>query len=85
MLNKTSMRIENHSGKWYVINEWRYKGKMYFLLENTTFGDEAASVIVDENGYLILDEVYQISDFYEFVDDIDYYHNFIDIKPQQIY
>jgi hypothetical protein len=87
MVNEKSelIKVEGFVGKWHVIHEFRYKGKMFFLLEHITYGDETASIIIDGNGDLILDEVYQLSDFYEFVDDMEHFHNFIDIKPTILY
>jgi hypothetical protein len=48
------------------------------MLEHETYGDETANIIIDENGKLFLDEVYQLSDFYEFVDDIEHYLKYIE-------
>jgi len=53
------IRIEGHVGTWYVISEkdnTRF-GKL-FLLEHETYGDDAACLIVDETGEVIVDEVW---------------------------
>ena len=52
------IKIEGHIGKWYVIDERIYYGEKVFLLEHETYGDEAACLIVNETGKIILDDVY---------------------------
>jgi len=49
------IRIEGHAGTWYVIEERDNErhGKL-FLLEHESYGDDAACLIVDENGGVIL-------------------------------
>ena len=72
MITRESERIqvEGHYGTWHVIDDGWYaltpdiKGepKTYrahcFLLEHDEYGDEAASVIVDQDGRLLLEDVY---------------------------
>lgn len=72
MITKTSdhIKVEGHVGTWYVIDEGRFvltpdteRGPQtitahLFLLEHEQHGDEAASVIVDEDGRLIMEDVY---------------------------
>lgn len=62
--------IPGHIGTWYVIDDGWYiytpdengVPKTYrvhcFLLEHEEYGDEAAGLIVDEHGRIILDNVY---------------------------
>lgn len=64
------IRIPGHIGTWYVIDDGWYlytpdkegMPKTYrvhcFLLEHEQYGDEAAGLIVDEHGRIILDDVY---------------------------
>jgi len=64
------IKIEGHRGTWYVIDEARLElttdvsGKPVtipvhgFLLEHETCGDEAPGLIVDENGTILLEDVY---------------------------
>ncbi|NLW46315.1 MAG: hypothetical protein GXY86_03110 [Firmicutes bacterium] len=68
MVTATSdgIKVKGHLGKWYVIDSGCYNGKRVFLLEHETYGDEAACVIVDENGGLILEDVWNgFDDLYE--------------------
>lgn len=70
-LNENSKRIsvDGHTGTWYVTDTQTVDNKQYFLLEHETYGDEAAGVIVDTNGNLILDDVYNgfddLSNFFD--------------------
>lgn len=65
------IRVEGHVGTWYVIDDGRFAltpdtadGKPLtirrhlFLLEHETYGDEAACIIVDEDGKMVLDDVW---------------------------
>ena len=73
IITRTSdhIRVEGHEGTWYVIDEGNFvltpdtdDGRPLtipahlFLLEHETYGDEAAHVIVDENGHLALEDVW---------------------------
>ena len=53
------IRIEGHVGTWYVIEErdTERHGKL-FLLEHESYGDDAACLIVNENGGVILSGVH---------------------------
>lgn len=64
------IKVEGHVGTWYVIDEGSFiltpdtpDGPQtihvhLFLLEHEEYGDEAASVIVDEAGQLVMDDVW---------------------------
>lgn len=64
------IRVEGHTGTWYVIDEGDFvltpneNDKLLtihahlFLLEHEQYGDEAACVIVDDSGRLILEDVW---------------------------
>ncbi len=65
------IRVTGHIGTWHVVDEGRFvwtedrprrKPKSVhahmFLLEHDIYGDEAAGVIVDENGHLVLEDVW---------------------------
>ena len=69
MITKTSDHIvvEGHIGTWYVIdeglfnldcNEDEVETKRLFLLEHETHGDEAACVVIDEDGKLIEEDIW---------------------------
>ncbi len=64
------IKVEGHKGTWYVIDEGDFvltpdvDGNRpltipahLFLLEHEIYGDEAACIIVDETGHLILEDV----------------------------
>lgn len=67
-MKKDGIKVEGHRGTWYVIDEMvddKY-GRIY-LLEHETYGDMAASVIVDGNGKLLLEDVWNgFEDWEEF-------------------
>jgi hypothetical protein len=52
------LAVEGHIGTWHVIDEATVEDQTFFLLEHDTYGDEAASIIVDAKGKLILDDIY---------------------------
>ena len=62
----TGLTVEKHTGTWYVIDTTAIDQDRYFLLEHEKYGDEAANVIVDAKGKLILDDVWNgFLDLYE--------------------
>ena len=52
------IRVEGHRGTWYVIDTENVDGQELFLLESEQHGDQAAGVIVDKSGTLILENVW---------------------------
>ena len=57
--NSDNIEVEGHIGTWYVIDTMiTPKGEKLFLLEHEEYGDETACVIVDENGNLIMEDVW---------------------------
>ena len=52
------IKVDGHYGTWYVIDEGFHKGQRVYLLEHETYGDEAASVIINEAGRVIMDDVH---------------------------
>ena len=57
-MKKESIKVKGHVGSWYVIDQTIYNGKEVYLLEHETYGDEAASLIVDAKLNVILDDVW---------------------------
>ncbi|NCB94201.1 MAG: DUF4316 domain-containing protein [Clostridia bacterium] len=56
---KTSgLAVDGHMGTWHTIDQVQVDGKDYFLMEHDTYGDEAAGVIVDENGKLMAEDIF---------------------------
>jgi hypothetical protein len=52
------IKIEGHRGKWYVIDTTINNTIKCFLLEHETYGDEAACLIVRDDGSIIVDDVW---------------------------
>jgi len=57
-MEKENIKIVGHKGTWYVIDEKTVGGEQLFLLEHETYGDESASLIVNKNLEVVLDDVY---------------------------
>lgn len=53
-----NISVDGHIGTWYVIDTEVIDGAKYFLLEHEEHGDDAACVIVDSDGKLALDDVW---------------------------
>lgn len=53
-----SIQINGWRGYWHVIDSTYYKSVKVFLLEHNTYGDMTESLIVDSNGNVILDDVW---------------------------
>lgn len=56
--NSTGVKVNGHIGKWHTIEAGYWHGKKVFLMEHDTFGDEAACIIIDKDGKLVLDDVW---------------------------
>ena len=68
------IRVESHVGTWYSISHKVYDGEIYFLLEHEEYGDETANIIIDIDGSVVLEGVYNGFDDLE-----DYF----DIRKEQ--
>ena len=68
MINSEScgIKIDGHRGKWYVIDTANYKNMDMFLLEHETYGDEAPCLIVNQDGKIMLDDVWNGFEDYEY-------------------
>jgi hypothetical protein len=64
-----NIKIETHVGTWYVIDSATYNSRQLFLLEHEEYGDEAACIIVDENANLIMEDVWNGFEDYEYMED----------------
>jgi len=56
-LDTAGLAVAGHIGKWHTIDHTVVEGETFFLMEHDTYGDEAASIIVDSKGRLALDEI----------------------------
>lgn len=58
MTRMQHIQIKGHKGTWSEIsNRNTSDGHTLFLMEHDQYGEDAASVIVDENGELLLEDV----------------------------
>ncbi len=55
----TDFHIEGKEGSWLAFDSIIIDGKEFFLMENEKYGKEVAWAVVDEDGKLIVDNVYQ--------------------------
>ena len=57
-MDTTGLAVSGHIGTWHTIDHREVDGAAFYLMEHDTFGDDAACIIVDERGKLVLDQVY---------------------------
>ena len=63
--------VQSHIGTWYSIDHKVYGNKMYFLLEHEEYGDETSNIIIDHDGKLIADNVFNgFDDLDDYFDDL---------------
>ena len=55
----TGFHIEGKEGSWHAFDSIMIDGRQFFLMENETYGKQGAWTVVNENGKLIVDNVYQ--------------------------
>ena len=55
----THFHIKGKEGSWLAFDSVIIDGRQFFLMEHETYGKEAAWVVLDEDGKLIVDNVYQ--------------------------
>lgn len=75
MLTDTSdkIRVDGYVGTWYVIETATFGGERYFLVEHEKYGDETAHLILDEDGRLVLGDVWNgFDDLEEALEDEDF-------------
>ena len=56
-LATTNFQLEGKEGSWLAFDNLVVEGKEFFLMEHTTYGKNAAWVVVDGTGKLIVDQV----------------------------
>lgn len=57
-MKKNNIVVSEHEGTWYIIDSMVVNSTNYHLLEHEEYGDETASIIIDDNGTLVLDDVW---------------------------
>lgn len=55
----TDFHIEGREGSWLAYDSIIIDGKEFFLMEHTDYGKEAANVVLDEDGNVVVDQVYK--------------------------
>ena len=63
---RDGIKIRGHYGKWYVIDEREYLGETLYMVESEEYGDEAASLIIDEDFNVRADEIWNGWEDYEY-------------------
>lgn len=53
-LLSSGIKIDDQAGTWRTIDKAEIEGKSYFLLENEQYGEDAASLVVDSSGQVML-------------------------------
>lgn len=66
--NTDNITIDGHYGTWYVVDTNSYNGQEIFELEHEEHGEDACHLIVDENGHILLDDVWNGWDDLELLD-----------------
>ncbi len=56
-IDTTNFQIEGKAGSWLAFDSIRLEGQEFFLMEHETYGKEAAWVVVDGAGKLVVDNV----------------------------
>lgn len=55
---KQHIKIENMKNRWSAVENNKYNGHTLYLMENDTYGDETEYLIIDEDNFIVLDNVY---------------------------
>ena len=58
-LDTADFHIEGKEGSWLAFDSIIMDGRQFFLMEHEAYGKDAAWVVLDEDGKLIVDNVYQ--------------------------
>lgn len=54
----TNFHIEGKEGSWLAYDSIIIDGKEFFLMEHTAYGKEAANVVLDEDGKVVVEQAY---------------------------
>ena len=57
-LDTADFHIEGKEGRWLAFDSIIIEGRQFFLMEHETYGKDAAWVVLDEDGKLIVDNAY---------------------------
>ena len=56
-LDTADFHIEGKEGSWLAYDSILIDGREFFLMEHSVYGSQAANVILDANGVLVMDNV----------------------------
>lgn len=57
-MKNNNIKLEGYNGSWYIIDETIHNGNKYFLLESEIYGEDTASIIINKDFKVILDNVW---------------------------
>lgn len=57
-MDTKGIEVEGHEGTWYPVEMQELNGRQFFLLEHETYGDSVAKVIVDDDGTLFAEDLW---------------------------
>ena len=78
-MKKDGIKIDGHTGTFYVVNEKEKFGRKIFLLESELYGDESNHLVVDQNMKLLYSEEY--NDFSDYEDALESF--LYDLKSEE--
>lgn len=82
-METSGLSVPGHEGTWYAIDHLDFKDRTLYLMEHEEYGDEAAHIIVDQNGDLIQDEVWNgFEDYFEALSDYLGKHDLDIVSPE---
>lgn len=56
--NTDGLKVAGHVGSWHTIGKAEIMGQPFYLMEHDEFGDETAAIIVDSQGTLVLEDIW---------------------------
>lgn len=65
-LRRSGIKVRGHRGTWYCVDTAVYNDQPLYLLESEVWGDEAACIIVDRNGALVMADVWNGWEDYDY-------------------
>ena len=57
-MKQERIKVKGHIGTWYVVDEYIFRGSSCYELEHEEFGSDAAHIIINSNGTVLHDEVW---------------------------
>ena len=57
-MKQEGIKVKGHIGTWYVVDTYIFRGQPCYELEHEEFGSDAAHIIINSNGTVLHDEVW---------------------------